>query len=55
MDQFWVDMILEGKARFSDIKSEARKAKVKKILDQYLEEGKISQDLYDDIFDTDSI
>lgn len=48
MDKFWAEMIMEGKATFSDIKSEARRNGVKKIFDQYLQEGKIDQDLYNE-------
>lgn len=50
MDKFWADMIIEGKATFDDIRSEYRKKGVKKVLDQYLEEGKIEQYHYNMIF-----
>lgn len=46
MDKFWVNMIMEGKTTFSNIKSETRRNNVKKIFDQYLQEGKITQDEY---------
>lgn len=50
MDKFWADMILEGKATYNDIRSEYRKKGVKKVLDQYLAEGKIEQYEYDMVF-----
>lgn len=43
MNQFWVDMIMQGKAKFDDIKGTARKNAVKKIFDQYLANGVIEQ------------
>lgn len=46
MDKFWANMIMEGKTTFSNIKSETRRNNVKKIFDQYLQEGKITQDDY---------
>ena len=49
MDKFWATMIIEGKAKFDDIKSEARKRAVKKLLDQYLEDGTIDQFTYNTI------
>lgn len=49
MDKFWADMIIEGKAKFSDIKSESRKKGVKAILDLYLEKNIISKEEYNDI------
>lgn len=54
MDQFWVNMILEYKARFTDIKSAARRRGVKAILDQYLQDGTIDQDRYNEIFNINS-
>lgn len=50
MDQFWVNMILEYKAQFTDIKSASRRRGVKAILDQYLQDGTITQDRYNEIF-----
>lgn len=47
MNKFWAEMIISGKAKFSDIASSARRAAVKKILKQYLNEGKITQEDYD--------
>lgn len=49
MDKFWADMIIEGKAKFADIKSESRKKGVKAILDLYLEKNIISKEEYNDI------
>lgn len=48
MDKFWVNMIIEGKTTFSEIKSEVRRNNVKKIFDQYLQEGKIDQEQYNE-------
>ena len=46
MNQFWVDMIMQGKTTFADIKGEARKNGVKKIFDEYLANGTIEQEEY---------
>lgn len=46
MDKFWADMIMEGKTTFSKIRSESRRNAVKRLFDQYLQEGKITQEEY---------
>lgn len=51
MNKFWADMLLEGKAKFSDIKGESRRKGVKEVLDRYLREGTIDQETYDNIFE----
>ena len=47
MNKFWAEMILAGKAKFSDIAGTARRAAVRKILEQYLADEKISQEEFD--------
>ena len=44
MNKFWAEMIMQGKAKFSDIKGEARRAGVRALLEQYLAEEKITQE-----------
>lgn len=50
MNKFWATMLIENKATIEDIKSESRKNAVKKLLEQYVEEGIITQDTYNMIF-----
>lgn len=47
MNKFWADMIIAGKAKFSDISSNARREGVKKVLGQYVADGKITQEDFD--------
>ena len=47
MNKFWAEMIIKGQAKFSDIAGKARKAGVRAILEQYLAEGKITQEDFD--------
>lgn len=47
MNKFWAEMLLQGKAKFSDIVNESRREGVKAVLEQYLAEGKIEQETYD--------
>lgn len=49
MDKFWVTMIINERAKLSDIKSKSRKEKVVKILLEYVAEKKITQEQYDAI------
>lgn len=44
MNKFWAEMIIKNQAKFSDIASAARKAGVKAVLEQYLANGKITQE-----------
>ena len=44
MNKFWAEMIIAGKAKFSDIAGAARQAAVRKLLEQYLADGKITQE-----------
>ena len=48
MNKFWADMIIKGKAKFSDIAGKARQAGVRAVLEQYLADGKITQEEFDE-------
>ena len=47
MDEFWANMIINHQAKLSDIKGKARKINVTKLLQRYLEEGKLTQEEFD--------
>jgi len=49
MNKFWAEMIIKGRAKFSDIVGTARKNAVRALLSQYVAEGKITQEDFDRI------
>ena len=49
MDKIWVDRLIAGSKKFGEV-PESRKEKVKEILNNLLNNEKITKEEYDDIF-----